>query len=136
MSGSTWWGRVKSAGPRVPNSIALAAVLFALDAFVLVDAVGQALGLSDMSSAGVQILGDWYRFDGPAFPWIVGVLAAFSLVAGWQASQLRRLPFVMGVGLVWVALAGVAIATGSGPGLLIERVAIVAALMWGRRAFG
>jgi hypothetical protein len=67
------------------------------------------------------------------FPWALSALAALSIVAGWSAIQLRRFTFVMVVALIWTGL-GVAALT-IGPGLLIERLLLVAALARGRSAF-
>jgi hypothetical protein len=116
--------------------VSLAIALLALDGFMLVFALATITGIDDMSTGGIQVFGSSYRLDPPVFPWIVGVLSGLSLVAGWFASRLRRLPLALGVTLAWVALAVVAITQGSGPGLLVERLIIVAALRWGRRAFG
>ena len=135
MSVTSTWDRVRHAGARVPTSVSLAIALLALDGFMLVFALATITGIDDMSTGGVQVFGSSYRLDPPAFPWILGVLSGLSIVAGWFASRLRRLPFVLGVALAWVVLAIAAITQGSGPGLLVERLLIVAALLWGRKAF-
>jgi hypothetical protein len=88
-----------------------------------------------MSKAGVQILGTWYALDTPLFPGVLGALGALSVAAAWSAAQLRRFPFVMGVALVWLTLAVAAMATGSGAGLVVERMILIMALLRGRHAF-
>lgn len=135
MSLATWMSRMRDEGRRVPNSVNLVFLLFALDGILFISALATVLGLGDMSTAGVEIFGSSYAFDTPLFPWVLGALGGLSVAAAWSAAQLRRFPFVMGVALVWLALAIGVIATGSGPGLLVERVILIAALLKGRHAF-
>jgi len=134
MSVVAGWRRIKSGEARLPNSVQLANVMFALDGIILVAAVADVIGF-DLSSAGVTLLGSTYTFDEPSFPWIVGALSALSVTAGWFGAQGRRFAFALGVALAWTVLASVAIALGSGAGLLVWRLVIVAALLRGRRVF-
>jgi hypothetical protein len=128
------WRRIKSGEARLPRSAQLANVMLALDGIILAFALADIAGF-DMSSAGVTLLGSGYTFDEPTFPWIVGVLGALSVTAGWFGAQGRRFAFELGVALTWSGLATAAIVLGSGPGLLAWRLLIVAALLRGRRGF-
>ena len=134
MNVQAGWRRITTNEARLPGSIQLASVLFALDGLIFAFALADVVGI-DQSTVGLTLLSSTYTFDEPAFPWIVGALAAMSLLAGWSSTQGRRFAFVLGVALAWVGLASVAIVLGSGPGLLIWRLGLVAALLHGRRAF-
>ena len=134
MSAVAGWRRIKTNEAHLPGSVKFANLLFALDSIILAFALADIAGF-DMSSAGFTLLGSTYTLDEPTFPWILGVLGALSVTAGWFGAQGRRFTFVLAVGIAWVALAAAAVALGSGAGLLVWRLVIVAALLHGRRAF-
>jgi len=134
MSVTASWRRIKSGDAQLPTSIQWALVLLALDAVILVFAIADVLGF-DESTAGITLLGSTYRLDEPAFPWIVGTLAALSVAAVWSGAQGRRFWFVFAVATAWLCLAVGAITQGSGAGLLVWRLLIVVLLLRGRQAF-
>jgi len=118
---------------RVPNSIQLAAIFLIADAAVAVAGIIQIFGIADASNAGIQVFGTMYRLDTPLFPWVLTSLGSVSVAAAWLAVKLRRFQFVIGVALIWTGLAIAALPVG--PGLLIDRLIVVAALVRGRSAF-
>jgi hypothetical protein len=98
-----------------------------LDMFIVVVAVVTILGYVGLpqvlgSGATVEVWGSRYTLDPPTYPWVAGALGALSVGAAWFARDGRRFAFVLAVALAWVALGLAAIATGSGAGLLAQRI--------------
>jgi hypothetical protein len=105
------------------------------DGFIVVFALAQIFGIFDLSGGVTQIWWSHYTHDPPTFPWVVGVLGALSVAAAFLAMNGWRFAIVFGVALAWVALGVVAIATGSGEGLLAQRTFYAALLFTSRSWF-
>ena len=106
--------------------------------FAIIEIANLALGtnVGNFSDWTVQVWGSVYTLDPPTFPWVVGILAILSVAAGWSAAHGRHFGFVVVAGLAWVALGLAALSTGSGGGLLAQRVVwlllVVSARPWFR----
>jgi hypothetical protein len=119
---------------RPPLRLGIFVLFSCIYVFVVVAAalgILQILGVINVpvSNTDVEVWGSRYGLDGPAFPWIVGPLATWTVAAAWFAQDGRHFAFVLAAALAWVAFGLLLVVTGSGEGLLVQRLVLAVLLI-------
>ena len=111
---------------RAPLRLGFFVLVSCFDLFIVIFAavaILQIIGVIDVPATHpyVEVWGSRYGLDGPAYPWLVGALATWTVVAAWFAQGGRHFAFVLGAALAWVAFGLALVVIGSGEGLLVQR---------------